>query len=148
MTHVNLSGINAKRVIWGAINVTTGHRLFMESMRQRSVEFQEFLKMIRRHYRRWDVALILDSDRSHTAKASEKAADRLGIELVWLPVRSPKLNAVDHLWRDAKKQVCANRQYASIDDQVWQFLNFLNSLTPAEARRKAGLLSGDFWLFK
>lgn len=145
---VNLSGQNAKRIVWGTINVETGHRLFMESMRQRSLDFQEFLKLIRAHYRRWEVALLLDGDRSHTAQASEKMANHLGIEMVRLPLRSPKLNAVDHLWRDAKELVCVNRQYVSIDDQVMQFVSLLYGLTATEALKKAGLLSGDFWLYK
>jgi hypothetical protein len=147
-THVNISGYNDKQIIFGTINVQTGHRLFMEAHRQRGLEFQEFLKLIRKHYRRWDVALLLDSDPSHVTAATLNLAYHLGIDLVWLPVRSPKLNAMDHLWRHAKENVCANRQYESMDDQVLQFFNYLHSLSNHEALIKSGLMSGDFWLFK
>jgi hypothetical protein len=41
------------------------------------------------------------------------------------PKRSPHLNPVDHLWRDAKAVICANRQYATIDDEVERFTDYI-----------------------
>ena len=38
--------------------------------RQRALEFQQFLRQVRSHYRGWRVAMLLDEDSSHTAKAS------------------------------------------------------------------------------
>jgi hypothetical protein len=145
---VPISGANAKRVIFGTINIRTGSRLFMEHKRHRGVDFQVFLEMVHSQYRGWHVDIVLDEDSSHTAHASTALADKLGIELLWLPKRSPHLNPMDHLWRHGKENICANRQYSSIDDQVESFLLYLYGLTPREALRKAGILSGDFWLSK
>ena len=73
-------------------------------------------------------------------------ADLLGIELLWLPKRSPKLNPMDALWGQAKDIISANKQYAAIDDHVERFLNHLEGLSPQEALHTAGVLSKAFWL--
>jgi DDE superfamily endonuclease len=98
------------------------------------------------HYRGWHVALLLDEDPSHTAQDSQDMAAALGIRLVWLPKRCPELNGLDHLWGHGKDHVCANRQYASIEQQAGRFVGFLRGLSNTEALRQAGILSEDFWL--
>ena len=65
---VPLCGANAKRVIFGALNISSGTRLFLEREKQRAADFQEFLRLIHEHYRGWHVSLVLDEDSSHTAK--------------------------------------------------------------------------------
>lgn len=72
---------------------------------------------------------------------------KLGITLLWLPTRSPHLNPMDHLWRDVKQNVCANRQDASIDLLVTRVLRHLQRLPPRSVLRKAGVLSRRFWLW-
>jgi transposase len=134
---VLLSGSNAKRVIFGALNTSNGTRLFLERKKQWKEDFQEFLGLIHQRYRGWQVSLVLDGDSSHTAKASQGDARSLGIRLVWLPVRCPELNPMDHLWRHGKEQVCANRQYGSIEEQVHRFLHYLEGLSVEETLRKA-----------
>src|SRR5881394_4019499 len=64
---VPISGSNARRVVFGTINVDTGHRLFLARKRQTGEDFHAFLRVIRGHYRGWHVALLLDEDPSHTA---------------------------------------------------------------------------------
>ena len=143
---VTISGSNAKRVLFGSINVWTGHRLFLTRHQQRGPDYEAFLDEIHEHYRGWHVALLLDEDSSHTAEDSQSLADDYDIELLWLPKRSPHLNPMDHLWRHGKEVMLANYQYASIDTQAERFLGYLADLPAREALRKAGLLSGNFWL--
>lgn len=143
---VALSGWNAKRVVFGAINPQTGHRLFLPQYRGRSAEFQEFLHTIHRHYCAWPVALLLDEGPIHTAKKSRKLAAELQIELLWLPKRSPELNPLESLWGDGKDHVCANRQYATIEEEVDRFIDYLYSLPSYDALDKAGVLSKEYWL--
>lgn len=143
---VVLSGRNARRVLFGAIHVRTGHRLLLPRRRQRAEDFQAFLQFVHEHYRGWPVWLLLDEDSSHTAHASVGLARELQIGLIWLPKRCPELNAMDHLWGHAKGEVCANHQDPSIDHLVDSFIRYIQSLSPVEARRKAGILSEDFWL--
>lgn len=143
---VRLSGGNARRVVFGTINMKTGHRLFLARKRQRSEDFQTFLLMVAHHYRGRPVALLLDEDPSHTAQASQAQAAELGIRLIWLPKRCPELNGMDHLWGHGKDHICADRQYDDLDAEVERFIAYLQGLSNRDARRQAGLLSPDFWL--
>ena len=59
---VRISGRNARRVIFGAMNLRTGTRLFLPRPKGRAGDFQAFLGEVRRHYRGWHVALLLDGD--------------------------------------------------------------------------------------
>lgn len=143
---VPLAGGNAKRVIFGTLNVGTGHRLFLPQLQQRGENFRLFLEFVAWSYRGWHVGLVLDEDPCHTAGRSQQEAANRGIALHWLPKRCPHLNPVDHLWRHGKQVVCANRQHTSIEQQTDAFLTYLDSLSPHEALHKAGVLSEDFWL--
>lgn len=141
---VHITGWNARGVIFGAMNLRTGTRLMLPRSRGRAGDFQAFLGLIRRRYRGRHVALSLDADPSHTAKGSGRAAT--GMTLLWLPKRSPELNPMDTLWGQAKDVISANKQYATIDEQVDRFLAFLDSLSGREALHTSGVLSDDFWL--
>jgi transposase len=143
---VGLTGRNARRVIFGALNLRTGRRVLAAREHQRAADFCVFLDELRRRYRDRPVALLLDEDPSHTAKRSLRLAATLGIHLLWLPKRSPELNPMDHLWRAPKQKVSANRQDATIDRAVTRFLRHVERLTPRAALRKAGVLSAHFWL--
>lgn len=143
---VVLSGGNAKRVVFGSLSLT-GHRLFLPRHRQRAKDFQEFLKLVHDHYCGHRIAMLLDSDRSHTAAGSEQLAEDLGIVLLWLPVRSPELNAIEDLWGDAKDAVCANHQYPDIETQTEEFLDYVQGHTNHRAQQITGLLNDDYWLF-
>lgn len=145
---VVISGKNAKRVVFGAMNIDTGKRIFLPRMRQRQDDFQEFLRLCRRQYRGWNIVMILDEDGSHIAQASRKLAENLGIEFLWLPNRAPQLNPMETLWGQAKDEVCTNWQYDSIDDQLVTFLSCLYSMNNREALKTSGILSGDFWLLR
>ena len=65
---VHISGRNARRVVFGTMNLLTGTRLLLPQPKGRAGNFQAFLKEIRWHYRGWHVALLLDEDPSHRAK--------------------------------------------------------------------------------
>jgi hypothetical protein len=141
---VHISGRNARRVIFGAMNLVTGTRLLLARTRGRAGDFQAFLAEVRRLYRGRHVALLLDENPSHTAKSSLRACE--GMTLLWLPVRSPELNPMDTLWGQAKDVVAANEQCGTIEDQVDRFLGHLNSLSGRRALHTSGVLSDDFWL--
>jgi hypothetical protein len=102
--------------------------------------------VIGHHYRGWQVALLLDEDPSHTAQGSQDLAADLGLRLIWLPKRCPELNGLDHLWGHGKDHVCANRQYAGIDEEANRFVRYLRGLSDTAALQQAGILSDDFWL--
>jgi DDE superfamily endonuclease len=144
VTRVWLSGRNARRVIFGAMNLGTGARLFVPRKKGKSVDFQALVEEVRWHYRGWHVALLLDEDPCHTAQASQEVVK--GMTLLWLPKRSPKLNPLDTLWGQGKEVVSANQQYGTIEEHVERFLNHLQGMSNQEALHTAGVLSERFWL--
>ena len=143
---VRISGYNARRVLYGAINPRTGRRVLMRGRSMRQGEFQAFLRVLRRSYPGRPLWLVLDRADCHTAAKSQALAAGLGIRLLWLPKQWSELNAMDHLWRWVKGGICANRQYRTVDGQADYAERYILGLTPRQALRKAGALSDDFWL--
>jgi hypothetical protein len=143
---VVLSGGNARRTVFGAMSLLTGRRLLLAREHQRAADFQAFLRLVHDRYRGWHVALLLDEDPSHTAKGSVRLAEWFDIEMLWLPKRSPQLNPMDTLWGQAKDVISADKQYATVDEQVGRFLRYLGRLSGGEALHTAGVYSKDFWL--
>jgi transposase len=144
---VPISGKNAKRTVFGTIDVDTGRRILTAQQGACAIDFQAILRLIRGEYGDQKVALILDKASRHTADGSEEMAAELDIQLIWLPPRCTNVNPMDRLWRWAKDKICANRQHASIQYQADFFIEYLHGLSSQEALRKAGILSGQFWLF-
>ena len=144
---VPVTGRNARRVLLGAINLRTGHRVVRRATSLRQGEVHAFLRDLRRRYRRGGrIWLILDRHGSHDAAATRRLAVELRIELLWLPKQCPELNPMDHLWRGAKAGVSANRQYDDIDEQADEAERWVLTLSPRDAKRKAGVMSKNFWL--
>ncbi|MEN6496207.1 MAG: transposase [Thermoguttaceae bacterium] len=143
---VPISGRNARRVVFGAIDLRKGDLWWLTQAHQTADDFQDFLEYLRDCYRKRHVALLLDEDSSHTDEETEGLAEELSIELIWLPKRAPKLNPMDHLWGQGKNDISANRQYTTIDEQVERFHLYLARLSSEDAIRLAGVLSPTFWL--
>ena len=144
---VPISGANARRVLFGAINVATAHRTVLVRRTAGQADAQTFLRDLRRRYRRaGTIWLFLDRASAHTAPATQRLAAALGIVLLWLPKQHPELNAMDQLWRELKRLIAANRQADSIDALADDATTWVLGLTPAQARRKSGMASDRFWL--
>lgn len=143
---VKITGRNAKRVLFGAINPRTGHRLVLRRFRQRQEDFQAFLRYLRSRYPGRPLWLLLDKAPCHDAARSQQLAVRLGVELLWLPKQCPELNAMDQLFKDLKRLITANRQFGTIDEEADYAEHWIMTLTARQALRKASVLSDDFWL--
>jgi transposase len=144
---VPISGTSAKRVLFGAINLHTAHRVVLVRRHAGQTDVQAFLAELRRRYRRAGrIWLLADRASGHTASSTLALAERLGIRWLWLPKQAPELSPMDQLWRDLKRLVAANRQAESIDALAAEAVHWVMSLTPRQARRKAGMASHNFWL--
>jgi transposase len=126
-------------VLFGAINPRTGRRLILRRDRQRQGDFQAFLRYLRRHYGGRPLWLLLDQASIHIAAASQRLARELDVTLLWLPKQCPELNAQDHLWKELKRRIVANRQFDTIDDEADHAEHWLLEMTPTTALRKAGI---------
>jgi hypothetical protein len=144
---VDITGQNAKRVLFGAINVLTARRTLSIGRGVGRREVGAFLVALRKAYRRaGTIWLLADRASGHTAPATLTLAKQLRIEFVWLPKQWPELNAMDQLWKGLKRDVAANRQAVSIEDLADRAARWVCDLTPAQARRKSGMASEHFWL--
>lgn len=92
---VRLSGKNARRSLFGTLDLRTGRRVLMLRKHQRLADDHAFLRR-RRHGVGGCGALwlLLDRHGSHGSPGSLRLAETLGVRLFWLPRQHPKLNPV------------------------------------------------------
>jgi hypothetical protein len=143
---VPITGRNAKRVLFGTINIRTGHRIVHRYLNMRQESFQDFLRQLRRRYKERPIWLLLDDAPCHTAPKSKALAAKLGIVLIPLPKQCSELNAMDHLWKQLKAEISANYQFKDIGWHSHYAEQYVLSLTNFEAKLRAGILSKNFWL--
>jgi hypothetical protein len=143
---IPITGNRAKCVLHGALNVRTGALVLLITDQWDQVTHQYFLTMVRAYWRGWHIVLFEDRGAPHTAEESLDVAAALHIETRFLPVATPELNAMAHLWRHVKRWGLADRATVSIDTSADRACQYLLALSPRERLRKAGVLSGHFWL--
>jgi hypothetical protein len=167
---VPITGNRAKRILHGAINVGSGDVVLLITAVWEQEEHQAFLSMVRGHWRGWNIVLFEDRAPQHKAPASREWADskssligqkiakqhkapasrewaeRLGIEVRLLPKATPELNAMDHLWRHTKREILSDRPPGPIDQAAQEACDYILAMSPQERLRRAGVLSGNFWL--
>ena len=67
----------------------------------------DFLRKVSKENRGKGILMVLDNFKSHKAKEVTKEAERLGIELVFLPPYSPDLNPIEYVWKSIKRVISA-----------------------------------------
>ena len=145
---VPITGNRAKRILHGTINVGSGDVVLLITDAWEQEEHQTFLSLVRSHWRGWNIVLFEDRAGQHKAPASRAWAERLGIEVRLLPRATPELNAMDHLWRQAKRETQGKRPPQPIEESAMDACRYILNLSPRQRLRQAGVLSGDFWLTK
>lgn len=145
---VPITGNRAKRVVHGALNMHTGALLLFITDIWDQTTHQYFLTMIRSYWRGWRIVLFEDRGTPPTTEESVALAAQWHIELRLLPVATPALNAMEHLWRHMKAWGLSNRATTSIDRSAQAACQYLLDLSPRERLKKAGVLSGKFWLMR
>lgn len=143
---VPITGNRQKRIIHGVLNIATGELLLLITKVWDEVTSQYFLEMIRRHWRGWHIVLFEDRGSPHTAEDTLELARQLSLAVRLLPRACPELNAMDHLFRSVKGRGVANRPTLSIDQSADAACRHLLAMSRQERLRKAGVLSGNFWL--
>src|SRR5262245_2329051 len=143
---VPITGERAKRILHGALNIGSGEVLLLITHEWVQETHQAFLRMVRSHWRGWNLVLFEDRGSPHTAEDSRALAGALGIEVRWLPKATPELNAMDQLWRRAKARTLASRPTQSVDTSAEGVCDYILGLSRYERLCQAGTLSGRFWL--
>ena len=143
---VPVPGTHARRVLHGALHMQSGDVLLCSTETWDHTTHQVFLHMIRAPWRGWQIVLLEDRGAPHTAAASRRLAKALPMALRFLPTATPECNALDHRWRYVQGRVLAHRPVASLDTAADQACQAILALSRRERLRKAGGLSGHFWL--
>jgi transposase len=167
---VPVTGDRQKRILPGVINVRSGDVRLLITKVWDELNFQPAnlassvcvrllitkvwdeltqqycLRLLRAHWRGWHIILCEDRGTPHTAEESREYAAWLGIEVRLLPRATPELNAMDHLWRSVKGRALANRPTLTIDKSADAACRYILDMSRRERLRKAGVLSGNFWL--
>ena len=144
---VVISGRNARRVLHGLLNVATGERVRLLRERGRGPDCAAAVAELGRLRPGVPKLLAWDNAPPHHARAAREAAAGAGVEIAWLPFRSPELNPCEDLWRHLKAAVAANRAYPSVDELAARAVAWLDALSPADALRLAALSSSKCdWL--
>ena len=143
---VPITGNRAKRILHGAINVRSGDVELLITEEWVNETHQAFLALVRSHWRGWNPVLFEDRASQHKSPHSLAWADELKIEVRLLPKATPELNAMDHLWRHAKRQAVGDRSTVSVADSALAVCRYIIDLSPRDRLRQAGILSGRFWL--
>lgn len=136
----------AKCILTGVLNIQTGSYFQYSSEAYNQDTFQLILKLMRRRWRGWSIVLFLDKISAQSAIRSRRLAQDLGIQLRYLPTACPELNPVDHLWRHLKNDILANEPLPDLKTTLKHACAYLDDLSPRKRLRKAGSLSGHFWL--
>jgi len=145
--NVVISGRNAQRVIHGALNTATGELVTVVQPRGRTAEMVATVEALGRIRPEVPKLLVWDNAPAHHPKRVAGAALLGGIELAFLPFRSPELMPLEETWRGAKAVAAANRCYASVDEAAARTVTWLQQQSGEERLRRAGLRSSKFqWL--
>lgn len=74
---------------------------FPENSRWESII--SFIRKVRKSNPDKAIIIVLDNLKSHKVKEVEAEAEKLGIELVFLPPYSPDLNSIEYVWKSIKR---------------------------------------------
>jgi len=117
---VRTPGKNQKRVLYGGLNLKTGHLTSHWATTKSGAHFVEYLEALLRDYPDQKVLMIADNGSFHHTQKVEayvqEHRDRL--EIRWLPPYCPDLNDIERTWRRLKASHASNFLFNSLDELV------------------------------
>jgi transposase len=102
--------------VLGALNfVTKKVETIVNTTYITSTEVIAILEKLARDYAGKPIKIVLDNARYQRCKAVFEAAQRLGIELVFLPTYSPNLNLIERVWKLVKSRVLSGSYHQTFE---------------------------------
>lgn len=127
-------GTNITRSVFGALNIRTGHWVYLIRQRTTSGDFVAFLEYLLTVYPTGPIILVVDNYASHTARAvTAWLALNTRLRLFYLPTYCSHLNPVERIWLQLKGTVAANRLYGSMSLLLLSVETFFTNLAPQKA---------------
>jgi transposase len=93
------------------------------------------------------ITVVLDNARYQRCAAVEAEAERLGIELLFLPSYSPNLNLIERLWKFTKKKALRGKHYPDFATFLGAIEDCLNRIHTDHRDALASLMTLKFQTF-
>ena len=139
-------GTHARRILHGVLNIWTGEILLRITDEWVHETHPAVLQLIRSHWRGWPIVRFEDRGSPHTAAERLHMVKALRLEIRFLPKATPELNTIGQLWRHVKGRALSDRATRSIAESADRACRYLPDMSRRGRLRKAGVLSGKFWL--
>lgn len=135
---IDTPGKNAKRGLFGAVNLRTGQWHYQITERKRSVEFLAFLTSLLSAYPCTPIYVIVDNASIHTSHAVRRwLAQHPRLALVYLPTYSGhRLNPVERVWNVLKDNIAADRSFQTLAELDQAIHRHFAAFTCADALRQ------------
>jgi transposase len=108
-----------------------------------SDEVCALLRSIRRRCRK-PVTVVLDNARYQRTAAVRELAEKLNIELLYLPPYSPNLNLIERVWKLVKKLALAARVLPDFGAFKESIINTINCLETKHKQELATIMTPNF----
>ena len=128
-------GQNAKRGLFGALDVRTGAWFYHLTTHKRSADFIAFLTQVLLAYPAGRVYVLVDNASIHTSRAVQRWLETQGrLVLVYLPTYSGhRLNPVEKVWWALKGTIAANRLFRTVAELDAAIHAYFADFSPARA---------------
>ena len=103
--------------VLAALNATTQQIFTVQNLTYVTAErVCELLRLLAGTHLGMPITIVLDNARYQKCALVQELAQRLGIELLYLPAYSPNLNLIERLWKWVKKRCLYSKYYATSED--------------------------------
>lgn len=131
--------------IFGSINLSTmGLTITNDKTINGDTVITHFHKLKQKYTDAPKIHLILDNGPYNTSEEVKQEAQRLGIQLHYLPTYSPNLNAIEQLWKVMNEEIRNNRFFGSAKEFRMSILDFFEKTWPLIASQKIDRVNDYF----
>ena len=107
-------GRRDKTIVYGTL-AEDGTRLMRQYEKFDGPTFVRHLKEVRRKWGK--VLLVTDNASQHKHReVRQYLEEHDGLEILYLPTATPKLSAVESVWKDAKYRLVTSEHYETLED--------------------------------
>lgn len=131
-------GYNTRWRVCGGLNAVTGEVVWLGAERCGARQLVQWLQRVRQRYPTQAITIVWDNWLPHRQEQVQREAERLGIELCYLPTYAPWLNPIEKLWRWLKQDVLHHHdladQWEALKERMTCFLTQFAQPSPALIR--------------
>jgi len=106
------------------------------------------LSLLKKRFTDLPITLVLDNARYQRNTCVMTEAERLGIQLLWLPTYSPNLNLIERLWKFVKAECLHGRYYPDFKPFKQAITDCLADTNHRHQAKLQTLLTLKFQVFK